>query len=113
MGREHQEHQGCGGGEARNRRDSARAIEAAAAAARPSRLSLLHRVQKQRESRQLFALQEESGELLMRRLEAMERKVASEMEDIRRSQAAHGEMLGSLLRQLAQATAPNANRATE
>lgn len=107
------EHQGCGGGEARNRRDSARAIEAAAAAARPSRLSLLHRVQKQRESRQLFALQEESGELLMRRLEAMERKVASEMEDIRRSQAAHGEMLGSLLRQLAQATAPNASRATE
>ena len=78
----------------------AEASAEAASASRTSRLTLLHRVQKQRESRLLFSLEQQPDDLIMSRLDTLERSIAHDFDELRRAQAAQAEMLGALMRKL-------------
>lgn len=84
-------------------------LEAAASDSSHRRLHLLHRLQKQRQTRLLFNIEEAAapGEaLLLQRLDSIERTVAVELAGMRAAQAAQSEVLSRLSAQLAQLGAP-------
>uniref|UniRef100_A0A7S2CGU8 Potassium channel domain-containing protein n=1 Tax=Haptolina brevifila TaxID=156173 RepID=A0A7S2CGU8_9EUKA len=83
--------------------DAAMATACAATGTCHRRLRLLHRVQKQREVRQLFTLEASSGEMqtVMQRLDTLERTVGAELHKMREAQAAQNAMLSALSSQLA------------
>ena len=67
------------------------------------RLMLLHRVQRKREQRRLLHLEGEgTSDVMMRRLDEIERRVSAEMQAIRATQAAQIDVLARLTQRLEQ-----------
>ena len=87
--------------------DAAAAASASAAAGSSHRrMSLLNKMIKQRQVRQLFALEAEAGAdaSVHRRLDALERTVAAELKEVRAFNMAQSEAMAALTRQLAELT---------
>ena len=78
----------------------AAAASTAALTTRNQRLMLLHRVQCQREQRRLLEMEADRSDLMVGRINALERHVGTQVEAIRRTQAAQGELLEMLIQKL-------------